>query len=263
MMKYLNLIEFLIAPIEQTENNLEAAAGSPTRSVRKFAEHKVVDWNLLRQSHEYLNDTFNLIQECILFQRIVKINCFTSFIPLEAVFRGTGSDSIFSSKQNYCLINNKKKLLVDVKTLNSLNKHKQINWSNSVNRLYPIQTLADGNCLVKLIIDSIWKFFFKMKIMFQCHAVMSYLCGMQDTNLALRETLKTFINNSEHTHELKFRCLTSRRAYYDSVSIGFDAETFEKVILKNCVASTSLRRFFRVRNYNHKQNFIYILLINK
>ena len=99
--------------------------------------------------------------------------------------------------------------------------------------------------------------------MFQCHAVMSYLCGMQDTNLALRETLKTFINNSEHTHELKFRCLTSRRAYYDSVSIGFDAETFEKVILKNCVASTSLRRFFRVRNYNHKQNFIYILLINK
>ena len=62
---------------------------------------------------------------------------------------------------------------------------------------------------------------------------MSYLCGMQDNNLALRETLKTFINNSEYTHELKFRCLTSRRAYYESVSIGFDAETFEKVILKN------------------------------
>ncbi len=59
--------------------------------------------------------------------------------------------------------------------------------------------------------------------------MLSYLSGMQDTNLNLRESLKTYINHPESSHELKFRWLTSRKAYYQSVSIECDTDTFENV----------------------------------
>lgn len=61
-----------------------------------------------------------------------------------------------------------------------------------------------------------------MFIFLKCHAVLSYLIGMQDISLALRETLKNFMNNLDYTTELKFRWVSYRKASDQANSIQID-----------------------------------------
>ncbi len=47
-------------------------------------------------------------------------------------------------------------------------------------------------------------------------------------NLALRETLKTFFNEPNYSHELKFRWKINRENFYSALKIEFDKEEMEK-----------------------------------
>lgn len=53
------------------------------------------------------------------------------------------------------------------------------------------------------------------------------MTGMQDTNLALRETLKTFFNTAEYAEDLKSRWITNRKALLNTIKIEFDKD-YEK-----------------------------------
>ena len=45
----------------------------------------------------------------------------------------------------------------------------------------------------------------------KCHAILSYLIGMQDVNLILRDTLKSFMNSNGFTDLLKGRWVYQRK----------------------------------------------------
>lgn len=159
---HLDFIEFLRAETEDAHNS-----DTHNRNIRKWQENKIVDLKVLKHYHQIIENNFNIIQEYILLGQIFQINSFTLYLPISLLFQNE-SISLVSSfissltrRPDYRLLYEKKKSLVDMKTLRALSQDKQINWSPTVSSLYPIMTLADGNCL--------------------CHAVLSYLTGMQDT----------------------------------------------------------------------------------
>lgn len=67
------------------------------------------------------------------------------------------------------------------------------------------------------------------------------MTGMQDTNLALRETLKTFFNTAEYTEELKSRWITNRKALLKTIKIEFDKD-YEKSLENEWWEITSMKK---------------------
>ena len=172
---YLDYIEFILAEVTNTSiihtadtADISDQESIHNRNIRKWTDKKIVDTGVLTHYHKIIDDIFHIDQESILLSKIDNINKFTLYLPLQAIFAQNESASSItsfisnvSSLTQLGMVHEKKKCIVDMKTLRALNKDKQINWSPTVNSLYPIITLADGNCL--------------------CHAVLSYLTGMQDT----------------------------------------------------------------------------------
>lgn len=169
--QYLDFIEFCLAEYntDYFDSSQQQGASSPQlynthtqnevniRNKRKWSKNKIVDVNILNNYQARLKDIFEIFQEHLLLHKIRDINHFTTNIPLSVLFQNSemSSSSYFGlslnrPKLNYSIINMKKKLFIDMKTLKILNKSKQINWSSSLISLYPIKTLGDGNCLVSL-----------------------------------------------------------------------------------------------------------------
>ena len=63
---------------------------------------------------------------------------------------------------------------------------------------------------------------------FKCHSVLSYMIGMQDINLVLRETLKNFMNNPESTDELKKRWISTKKSSALAGIMQMEEETLNK-----------------------------------
>jgi hypothetical protein len=167
---YLDFIEFFLAETDSNNDKDNQQQATTIRNSRKWTENKIVDTKILARYHQIVEKIFNIIQEYILLSQINRINVFTNYLPLATLFEQSDQhtrllssliSSFATSTPNYSIILHKKKSIIDMKTLRALTEDNQINWSSSINYLYPIQTLADGNCL--------------------CHAVLSYLTGMQDT----------------------------------------------------------------------------------
>lgn len=144
---HLDIIEFILAEYDKDTKN---------PNTRKWSENKIVDFDILKKHHESIEETFQVVQEYILLGKIENINTFTLYLPLAALFfsppglKLTNLVTNFSRTKptNYVQILEKKKSIVDMKTLKALDEDRQINWSPTVSSLYPIITLADGNCLV-------------------------------------------------------------------------------------------------------------------
>ncbi len=167
---YLDYIEFILADIETENTNKEGHKSNTIRKPLKWPDNKIVDSKKLSHYHQIVDEVFTIVQEHILLSQINRINYFTNSIPLSSLFNHNEKRSNIASSfiasfttttPKYDLIFEKKKSIIDMRTLKALTDDKQINWSTTINYLYPIKTLADGNCL--------------------CHAVLSYLTGMQDT----------------------------------------------------------------------------------
>jgi hypothetical protein len=107
-----------------------------------------VDFRILEDYKYDFNELYNTIRENLLLLQIEEINKYTSHIPLDQFYK----NMIYSNEIRKEKINSKKKLLVDVNTLTKLNQKKELNWISDFNRLYPIWTIGDGNCLVTSLI---------------------------------------------------------------------------------------------------------------
>jgi hypothetical protein len=154
---YLDIIEFVVA---EYDKDADKPTDVNSRNSRKWTENKIVDLDILKRHHMIIEEIFQIVQENILLAKIENINIFTLYLPLGALFFSAPSHILtnlvtnFSRSKpiNYAQILEKKKSIVDMKTLKALNEDQQINWSPTVSSLYPIITLADGNCLVNLLI---------------------------------------------------------------------------------------------------------------
>jgi hypothetical protein len=164
--QYLDFIEFCLAeynadyfsnePSIQQPHNTQTQIEINIRNKRKWAKNKIVDFNILNHYQTRLKDHFEHFQEQLLLHKIKEINQFTSLIPLSVFFQNSEMPSSYfnfqsRNKTNFQIIHMKKKLFIDMKTLKSLNKSKQINWSSSLISVYPVKTLGDGNCLVMIL----------------------------------------------------------------------------------------------------------------
>jgi hypothetical protein len=212
--RYLNFNDFCQVEVDiedenNNNNNKENNKSNYTLKTKKQLQHKwpnkVFDYEKLNYYHSKVFETFTLLQEHLIFGRVDEINIFTCTIPLNKVFYKSNNNE----NVDYLLINRKKNLFVDNDIFNRLKNKQQLNWSSTLATLYPIKTIGDGNCL--------------------CHAVLSYLIGLQDTNLILRESLKNYINDDSVTNELKFRWLTSRKAEDKANSIETEDKIVDKV----------------------------------
>jgi hypothetical protein len=67
------------------------------------------------------------------------------------------------------------------------------------------------------------------------------MTGMQDTNLALRETLKSFFNTPEYTEELKSRWITNRKALLNTIKMEFDKD-YELMLEKEWWEITNMKK---------------------
>lgn len=63
----------------------------------------------------------------------------------------------------------------------------------------------------------------------KCHAVLNYMIGMQDINLSLRETLKTYINSREVCGQFKERWMSNRREADRAIGVQVETKELEKV----------------------------------
>jgi len=147
--KYLDFIDFCLINIDFQTNHF----GYRNRNIKnksslieqytlknKFS----IDFDILADYKFQLNASYNEIQENLLLFEIDKINKYTSYIPLDEVFRNLS----FLDRIKYEQIDIKKKMLVDVNALKILHNNRVLNWISYFNCLYPIMTIGDGNCLV-------------------------------------------------------------------------------------------------------------------
>ena len=70
----------------------------------------------------------------------------------------------------------------------------------------------------------------KRSLHFKCHAILSYLIGMQDMNLALRDTLKNFMNSVDFTDLLKNRWIHHRKIADTANGIQIEEKELDNVL---------------------------------
>lgn len=222
--QHLDLIDFCLAEFDITnENNDEKDESSSKKSttkkqqqqrdelkavnMRKWPPNRAVDYEQLGRFKRVGLRFYNDFMERLLLFQIVAINKFSVRIDLERVFKtiNRGADVVASPAS---VIGVKKRLIVDTRILKSLEKQSELNWFPAANALYPIMTIGDGNCL--------------------CHAVLNFMIGMQDMNLSLRETLKTYINSREVCDEFKSRWMSNRREADRAIGVQPDDKELEK-----------------------------------
>lgn len=148
---YLDLVEFCMAEIDQSKDTddsttiLASFNSAQTNNKRKWPKNRIVDLDTLDYYKRKYQSLYNIYQESILLMQERNFNNLSSFIPLSKVFEYV---ALNNNGWDFNLLNKKKKALVDTKTLKSLTRHKELNWLQSTNSLYPIKTIGDGNCLV-------------------------------------------------------------------------------------------------------------------
>lgn len=180
--QHLDLIEFGLAEFDLAE--AAAAAESPLSAtvwspgggekntkrreenlkevnMRKWAPNRIVDYDMLKRFKRSFLTFYNEYMQMLLLFEIDKINKYTSYLELDKIFAncntssssGNGAAVATSKSQprqslDSKILNMKKRLIVDVRTLNTLSRKCELNWLKAVNSLYPIKTIGDGNCLV-------------------------------------------------------------------------------------------------------------------
>jgi hypothetical protein len=155
--RYLNLVEFLTSEadflnqefyLSKSKNSEESNESVILNNLKKkYGNNRTIDANTFEKWKRKYHDLHYRIQEYLLSNEIDKMNFFTSFVDLTKI-----SNSIEYSNSTttaYKQLLNKKKLILDTDILKSLFENKEINRIESTIALYPIQTVGDGNCLVK------------------------------------------------------------------------------------------------------------------
>lgn len=157
---YLDFVEFCRAEFEESllasdqPLSKQQRGNSNDRLMRyreKIADSRIVDFDVLTKYQIQSQTDFSEIQELLLYlDQIERLNKHTSFLPLNKLFKHVGTPGSY----HFELLNTKKKLIVDTSVYKVLKKNRQINWSSTLNKLYPIKTIGDGNCLVSsLLLD--------------------------------------------------------------------------------------------------------------
>jgi hypothetical protein len=146
--KYLDFIDFCLIDIHFKTNHFGISNIIRNKSslVDQYAVKMKcsIDFDILADYKFQLNALYSTIQEHLLLFKIDEINKYTSYIALNQI----SSNSSSLDEIKYEQINLKKKLLVDVNALTTLEENKQLNWVSYFNSMYPIMTIGDGNCLV-------------------------------------------------------------------------------------------------------------------
>ena len=130
--KYLDMLDFFTLDIATLSKQDAKALGDQHEIDEKsYESFRIVYENV---HHD--------IQEKLIYMHIDKLNFYTSYIDLALVYE------YLNLNTDMRLLNSKKRMIVDMYTLRSLNREHVINWLNCTTALYPIQAIGNGNCLV-------------------------------------------------------------------------------------------------------------------
>lgn len=113
------------------------------------------------QFHIRADEILNIVNR-ILVEHMGQITQYTSVLPQEFFEFDTDVDY--------------QKYLIDRGMFKTMNDAKVINWVSSLNKLYPVRTSGNGNCLL--------------------HAVLIAMVGVHDFALHLRERLRQFMSDN-------------------------------------------------------------------
>jgi hypothetical protein len=171
--QHLDLIEFCLAEFDITEQSSDVGGDNNhladerrqqqqrendlmVVNRRKWPKNRIVDYELLGKCKKTFYTFYNEYMQLLLLFEIDNINKYTSYLELDKLFANCEETRRYTkSALNYTMLNTRKKLIVDIKTLRTLNRNFELNWLNLANSIYPIKTIGDGNCLVEIL----WVFF--------------------------------------------------------------------------------------------------------
>lgn len=147
--QHLDLIDFCLAEFDITDENDENERTSSQQqtkqrdlkatNMRKWPPNRIVNYEQLGRFKRTCLRFYNQYMEKLLLFQIPDINKYASHLDL---------DKIITSESSSMAIAEKKRLIVDVRILKSLEAKEELNWLPGTNSLYPILTIGDGNCLV-------------------------------------------------------------------------------------------------------------------
>lgn len=158
--QHLDIIEFSLAEFDITDqsdrykqdakSHEQRQRDLMTVNMRKWPRNRIVNYEFLERFKKTSFRFYNQYMEMLLLYKIGIVNKFTAHLELDKIFANCNSGSRGSLDPQ--LLVTKKRLIVDVKILNTLQRKLELNWFRFANSLYPIKTIGDGNCLVKYLI---------------------------------------------------------------------------------------------------------------
>lgn len=127
---------------------------------RKWPPNRIVNYELLARFKKTFLRFYNDYNRHMLLFEIDEVNKFTSYLELDRIFVHctsgvmTNTANTAAGRGTTCemaMLAAKRKLIVDTRTLNTLQRKLELNWFRVANSLYPIKTIGDGNCLVFVV----------------------------------------------------------------------------------------------------------------
>ena len=112
-----------------------------TASKQQQHKHALAIRKLFNAQKTLCDTTYATFQELVLLHQIGDIHRFSSFVSLAKMYASplaTSNIGLYAKQRH----------IIDLTTLRTLVKSRELNWVDTFSPLYPIKTIGDGNCLV-------------------------------------------------------------------------------------------------------------------